>query len=286
MPVAEVDVGVDLVRALVDAQFPALASLPLELAANGWDNVLFRLGADLAVRLPRREMAAELVEHEQRWLPELAPRLPLPIPAPVHCGRPALGYPWRWSVVPWFAGDNAEHAPDVDFAAAAVAISGFLDALHQTAPAEAPTNPYRGGPLRGRDRPTTERIAQLHDVIDGDAALAVWTELRDVPGWDERRTWIHGDLHPANIVVSDGKVSAVIDFGDAAGGDPATDLLVAWTWFPTATRQRFLARYDGATQARGRGWAIEWSLACLANSADNELIATIARRTLTAALED
>ena len=133
-PPAEVDVSVSLVRELLAAQHPDLAGLPLQLLANGWDNVLFRLGSELVVRLPRRSLAAALVGHEQTWLPVLAPRLPLPIPAPVRVGQPALGYPWRWSVVPSFPGTTALEQLPGDLSAAATTLGRFLRALHTPAP--------------------------------------------------------------------------------------------------------------------------------------------------------
>lgn len=159
MPAAEVSVSVDLVRRLLDEQHPDLADLPVEVLANGWDNLVCRLGEEFLVRLPRRAMAARLVAHEQRWLPELADRLPLPVPAPVRVGTPTAQYPWSWSVVPFFPGHTAARSEPDDPWSAAVTLGGFLDALHAPAPARAPVNPARGIPLAGRAKSVLTGLA-------------------------------------------------------------------------------------------------------------------------------
>jgi aminoglycoside phosphotransferase (APT) family kinase protein len=282
MPAAEVAVDEALVRALLASQFPAWADVPLAPLAFGWDNAVLRLGDELLVRLPRREAAAELVEHEQRWLPVLAPTLPLPVPAPVAVGRPGCGYPWSWSVVPWLPGVVAESAGSFDLAGAAVALGQFVLALGSVdAPADAPVNPYRGVPLADRAEVTSERMSVLGVGAD---VRAAWRELVAVPAWSGRPRWLHGDLHPANLLVDGGRLSAVIDFGDVCAGDPATDLAVAWMLFPEAEREVFrrVVAPDDDTWARGRGWALSLALAILASSADNPLMAGIGRRTLAA----
>lgn len=290
MPAAEVDVGPDLVRALLDDQCPELRDLPLNLAASGWDNVMFRLGDDLAVRLPRRAVAAELIEHEQRWLPQLAPRLPLPIPAPVHAGRPAGGFPWCWSVTPWLPGTIAEHAPPPDVETTAEVLGSFLAALHQPSPVDAPRNPFRGVPLADRAPVVEERIEQLHDLLDAPRVRAAWDDLAGAPAWAQPPVWLHGDLHPANILVHEHRVSAVVDFGDITGGDPATDLAVAWMLLPARVRTRFRhaagVGADDDTWVRARAWALALAVAYIAGSADHPVVAGIGRRTLAAALAD
>lgn len=291
-PVAEVDVSAELVGRLLGEQHPDLAGLPLAVLATGWDNVLFRLGDDLVVRLPRRAAAAELVRHEQRWLPDLAPGLPLPVPAPVRIGGPGLGYPWSWSIVPLLHGDIAARTPPDDPAAAAIQLGRFLGALHVPAPVDHPVSLVRGVPLAARDAATRIRLDQLADTIDHAAALRGWEVALAVPPWTGPPRWLHGDLHPANILVRDGRLSAVIDFGDITAGDPATDLAVAWMLFPEADHAGFRAAYRAAndrridedTWARARGWAIALSLAFLAHSADNPLMAGIGRRALDAAI--
>ncbi|WP_435207430.1 aminoglycoside phosphotransferase family protein [Micromonospora sp. bgisy143] len=280
MPAAEVPVSVELVRGLLDQQHPDLADLPVEILANGWDNLVCRLGAELLVRLPRRAIAAELIAHEQRWLPELAGRLPLPVPAPVRVGQPTTEFPWSWSVVPFFPGRIvARSAPDDPWSAAAT-LGTFLDALHSPAPAEAPVNPVRGIPLLGRAPGVLDGLTHV-DPADRAAALRIWKVAVAAPVWDGPPLWLHGDLHPANILVDRGRISAVIDFGDLTSGDPATDLSVAWLLFPSeqraALRQAY-GRADDATWERARGWALALSLVFLTHSADNPLMRGIGER--------
>lgn len=286
-PPAEIDLSAALVRELLVLQHPDLAELPLELLANGWDNVLFRLGDDLVVRLPRRALAAALVEHEQTWLPLLAPRLPLPIPAPTHIGVPALGYPWRWSVVPYLPGEIAADVPFERPAEAATALGAFLRALHEPAPAEAPVNPFRGVPLAERDEAFQLRLGDLADHVPVAAVTRVWDDALARPTSSGPSVWLHGDLHPANLLVRDGALAAVLDFGDLTSGDPATDLSVGWMAFPAADRAVFRSACGGVdddTWARARGWACGLALAFLAHSADDPLMAAIGSRTLDAVL--
>ena len=289
MPAAEIEIDAALVRALLIDQHHDLAELPITTLGFGWDNAMFRLGDDYTVRLPRREMAAVLVEHEQRWLPLLAASLPLPIPAPIRNGRPALAYPWSWSVGPWLPGATAAATPPADEFGAARVLGGFLRALHQPGPPELPSNPFRGVPLAQRHESVIERVAALGDAIDGPAVLHIWNSLVDTPYWTGAPCWLHGDLHPANIIVNEGRVAAVIDFGDITRGDPATDLAVGWMLFTPAAREVFRsasASADADTWTRARGWALALALAYLAGSADHPVIATIGRRTLAAVLAD
>jgi aminoglycoside phosphotransferase (APT) family kinase protein len=292
MPAAEVDIVPGLVRRLLSRQQPDLAGLPLELLANGWDNISYRLGPDLLVRLPRRAVAAGLVRNEQRWLPLLAPRLPLAIPVPVRTGQPDLGYPWPWSIVPFLPGRPAAFDRPADPAAAATSLGAFLAALHRPAAADAPVNPYRGVPLATRDEAFRQRLETLGGVVDAAAVGQVWAAAVAAPPWGEPPVWVHGDLHPANILVHNGQVSAVLDFGDITSGDPAADLSVAWMMLPAACHGHFAAAYEAglgrpvrpADRARARGWAVFLSIAYLANSADNPLMAGIGTATLAAAL--
>jgi len=206
-PPAEVDLTPGLVRALLAEQHPDLAGLPLRLVAHGWDNATFRLGPDLAVRLPRRSAASDLVLHEQRWLPELARHCPLPVPAPVRTGRPSAAFPWAWSVVPWLDGRHAADQPVPDRARWAERLADALEGLHVPAPPDAPRNPVRGGPLTGRAAALADRIAAGHlDRFAPDArarAEALWRTALDAAPWPGRPVWLHGDPHPANLVVSD-----------------------------------------------------------------------------------
>ncbi len=305
-PAAEVTITPELVRALIRRQFPEGAELPLQRVAHGWDNDVYRLGPGWAVRLPRRQVAAALVEHEQRWLGSLSVGLPLAVPAPVLAGRPDLGYPWPWSVVPWFEGDPAARTPPADPVEAAATLARFLAALHQPAPADAPANPFRGGPLTTRHPVVTERIAALSgpalEPYGGPAAVtSAWGRACAAPGWAGAPLWLHGDLHPANILVHQGRLGAVIDFGDLTAGDPATDLAVAWMLFAPPARSAFRAAYDahgprraggagGGTDAgrwsRARGWALNLALALLAGAADQPLMTAVGHRTLAAVLAD
>jgi aminoglycoside phosphotransferase (APT) family kinase protein len=283
MPAAEVDVSVELVRRLLAGQHPDLAGLELAVLANGWDNMVCTVGADYLVRLPRRAPAAELVAHEQRWLPVLAPGLPLPIPAPLRVGHPAEGFPWKWSVVPHFPGRVAALAVPDDLASAAVALGEFLAALHVPAPPDAPVSPVRGGPLSTRADGVTEHLGLLASGSDIGAARASWESSMAAAAWADPLVWLHGDLHPANILVHAGRISAVIDFGDLTRGDPATDLSVAWMLLPAAEREIFRQTYgkaDDDTWARARGWALSLALVFLTFSADNPLMAGIGQRTL------
>ena len=251
-PPAEVTLTVEDVDRLIASQHPSLRG-PLELVAHGWDNDLFRLGDDLAVRLPRRQLAAPLIEHEQRWLPRIAERMPVPIPAPVALGVPTETYPWAWSIVPWFGGRGASESDAASRDAIAEQLADALLALHTPAPPDAPANPYRGVPLADRDGVVRERLAP-HPAL-----LAVWEAALTTPAWSGPRLWLHGDVHPGNVLIEGGRMSALIDFGDLTSGDPANDLSAAWLFFTATGRARFRARfgdrYDDATWERARGWA-------------------------------
>ena len=288
MPAAEVVVDVALVRRLLADQATDLAHLPLKLVANGWDNAVYRLGNDMSVRLPRRQMGADLVANETRWLPEVAERLPLPVPVPLHVGDPAHGYPWRWTICRWIDGEVAATSV-LDLERAAVALGEFVAAMAAPAPPDAPYNPYRGVPLAEREPVTRERIEQLRDEIPFAALLRAWEEALAVPAFAGAPKWLHGDLHPANMVALGGRISGVIDFGDITAGDPATDLSVAWMLFDGPDRAIFRAAAGGPdddTWARARGWAISLAVAYIANSADNPLIAGIGTRTLERVLSE
>ncbi len=293
MPAAEVEVSADLVRELLAAQHPDLARLDVQVLANGWDNLLCRLGDELIVRMPRRAQAAALVAHEQRWLPKLALQLPLPVPAPVRVGEPGPGYPWRWSIVPFLKGEPAACEPPADAAALAVALAEFLAALHTPADRNAPVNPYRGVPLAVRGKLFTEAVSRLHGSIDGTAVTRAWTSALAAPEWNAPPVWLHGDLHPANILVDQGHLSAVIDFGDITAGDPAADLAVAWMLLPADARRGFRAAYAGSSEHgaaedlwdRAKGWALALALVFLAYSADNPMMAGIGAQTLAAVLD-
>jgi aminoglycoside phosphotransferase (APT) family kinase protein len=293
IPDADIDISPSLVRALLEDQHPDLAHLTLVDVGHGWDNKIFRLGYSLAVRLPRRSASAGLVATEQRWLPELAPRLPLPIPAPVRIGVPACGYPWSWSIVPWLVGEPAALAHAYDPDAVAGDIGAFVRALHQPAPGDAPLNPFRGVPLAHRTHVVRDRVAQLGALVEGREALALWERALSAGAYSGPAVWLHGDLHPANLLVNDGLLSAVIDFGDLTAGDPATDLAIAWMLLPPRSRSVFrtAARdpsgaVDDGTWMRARGWALLIGLAFLTSSRDSALMERLGRSTVEAVLAD
>lgn len=280
-PTAEFDVTVELVDALLRSQHPDLADPDLRVVANGWDNVICRLGADLSVRLPRRELAAALTRHEQRWLPELAPRLPLPIPAPVRVGRPEFGYPWPWSITPWFDGERASDAPLSDPTREARRLGAFMSALHDVAPADAPANPARdtfAGDRPERFDSALVAVAPTLDALLDDGATRArrrWDELVGTERWAGPSLWAAGDVHSANLVVAGGELRAVIDFGDLCSGDPAVDLAIAWMLFDAPDRSVFreassagFAPVDGPMWCRAEAWALYFAVMYLANSAD------------------
>ncbi|MEV4535339.1 aminoglycoside phosphotransferase family protein [Asanoa sp. NPDC049518] len=256
-PVADLDVDADLVARLLRSQHPDLAGLPLRLVANGWDNVIFRLGDDLCVRLPRREVAVTLLVNEQRWLPTLAPALGVSVPAPLRVGVPGDGYPWPWSICAWFPGEIASRVPVVERRAVAGALAEFMNRLHVPAPADAPVNPVRGVPLAVRDEQIQDRLAS-GKLARQDELRALWDELRAAPEWDGPNVWLHGDPHPANLVLRDSSLAAVLDFGDLTAGDPATDLAAAWLVFDADGRAVFQAgiEADEATWRRAQAWAL------------------------------
>lgn len=287
--VAAVTIDEGLVRRLLEEQHPDVADLPLVLIASGWDNVNYRLGDDLTVRLPHRVQAAELIAAELRWLPVLADGLPLPISAPIRGGAPALDYPWQWIIGRWLPGENAAAAPISDDHEAARTLGTFLAALHQPAPSDAPINLYRGIPLSERNHLTEHSLAALGDQVDAMAVRRVWAEVAAAPTWEGPPLWLHGDLHPANVLVDKGRLSAVIDWGDVTSGDPATDLFIAWMMFDRPARKVFFEACgtpDDATQARARGWALAMCLAYLASPATTELMKSIGRMTLPIVLGD
>ena len=292
MPAAEHEIDAGIVAGLLADQHPDLAGRPLRLVANGWDNVTFRLGDRLAVRLPRRAAASELIANEQRWLPVLGRELPVPVPVPVRVGGPGRGYPWAWSVVPWLAGRPWELAPPEHVDSAAVGLGAFLAALHRPSPRDAPRNPFRGVPLAERSERLAAGLAALRDRVDRDRCTDLFLEAVSAGPAPDPPVWLHGDLHPLNVLVHDGRLSAVIDFGDLCGGDRATDLAVAWMALPRRARDA-LRRAAGAshpiddeTWLRARCWALVLAVAYLAGSDDEPVLAGIGHRTLAAVLDD
>ena len=271
LPAAELDIADGLVRRLLADQHPDLAALPLTLVANGWDNAIFRLGGDLAVRLPRRQLGADLVASELRWLPELASRLPIPVPVPLRVGQPTEGYPWNWTVVAWFDGDVAADVALTGPMVEARRLGRFVDALHTPAPGDAPVNPFRGQPIDELRPRVVDSIERLSGSIGGRAVASRLDRLTDVADWQGPSVWLHGDLHSANVVVRDGVISAVIDFGDITSGDPAVDLAIGWMLFDEVALDVFresAGTVDDATWSRAQAWALHFALLYLLHSAD------------------
>jgi aminoglycoside phosphotransferase (APT) family kinase protein len=254
-----------LVRFLLHEQHPDLAGLELREVPGGWDNKMWRLGEEFAVRLPRTPRASSLLRYEQLWLPALAPRLPLPIPTPVRVGEPSVGFPRIWNIVSWVAGEPADRTP-ISRPEAAERLAGFLRALHRRAPEAAPANPKRGVSLGTLEADFHERLAVVASRDVAADARRVWDQAAAAPAWGNAPLWLHGDLHPANVVVSDGMLCGVIDFGEMCAGDPATDLAAAWVLLPAGTAPRFLDAYgdvNDATIRRARGWAVLQALSLM-----------------------
>ncbi len=256
------DITADLVSRLVATQFPQWAHLPVgPVDLDGHDNTTFRLGDEFSVRLPSGDGYVPQVEKEHQWLPFLAPHLPLPIPEPVARGVPARGFPRPWSVYRWRPGEPAIADRVSDQSRFATDLAGFLSALYTIDPRGGPAagarSFFRGCPLGSLDADTRRAIAALAEDVDADAAAAVW-DAALATAWDRPAVWVHGDISNSNLLVNDGRLSAVLDFGCSAVGDPACDLAIAWTFFAGKSRQAFrdALRLDADTWARGRGWAL------------------------------
>jgi aminoglycoside phosphotransferase (APT) family kinase protein len=256
----EVDTDVALVRRLLAGQFPEWAELSIDLVVSyGTDHDIYHLGDHLAARLPRISWATKQAAKEAEWLPKLAPHLPLAIPVQLAMGQPAEGYPFAWSVYEWLPGENAnETIADLD--QAAVDLAAFVTALRRADATHAHPRPpgSRGSPLAELDKHVRRAIAELGDRIDTDAAVHSWEESLGASAWDGEEVWVHGDLLPGNLLVVDGRLSAIIDFGCLNVGDPACDLQPAWNVFEgdSRTRYRVEVEADDASWLRGRGWAL------------------------------
>jgi len=283
-PAAEFAIDDALVSGLLSDQLPDLARMPIRVVDAGWDNATYRLGDHLAVRLPRRSAAAALIAHEQAWLPRLAPQLSLPVPAPYRVGKPARGYPWRWSVLPWLQGSPA----DLNEPAASQArpFAAFLRSLHVPAPADAPSNPVRGVPLTERTGVVEARMQRLADKTSliTPQITEIWKAGVRAP-IDVTPTWLHGDLHPRNVLVEHGVIAGIIDWGDITAGDRATDLASIWMLFaqPQARRDALAAyaNLSEATLQRAKGWAVLFGVMLLDTGlSDNPRNAAIGERTL------
>jgi aminoglycoside phosphotransferase (APT) family kinase protein len=283
IPAAEVEVDAGLVRRLLRDQHPDLAERRLQRIGTGWDTEVFRLGADLTVRVPRRELGARAIETELRWVPQLAGALPLPVPTPLRAGGPTDYYPWRWAVCVHVPGRVCADVPFTGHAGqrAAATLAGFLHALHVPAPAQAPRSAFRGVPLDHRSESVAAALPSLPRGLRGRVAR-VWDEALGAGDHTAGDVWLHGDLHGLNVLATRGRISGVIDFGDLCAGDPATDLASAWLLLDSPGREQMRAALDvdDAAWMRGRGWAAFFGLMFVAHSADSPINASIGHRAL------
>jgi aminoglycoside phosphotransferase (APT) family kinase protein len=291
----EVDVDAALVRRLVTEQLPLWEGLPVEpVYPRGTDNALYRLGDDMVVRLPRRQVDTERLEKERRWLPRLAPVLPLAVPVPLAVGEPGAGYPFRWSVYSWLRGEPATADRIGDEREAAADLAQFVAALQRVDPSDGPPpgphNSLRGAPVALRDKSTRAAIASLAGTIDVAAVTAAWDSALHAPGWRGEPVWIHGDLDSRNLLVEQGRLTAVIDFGCLGVGDPAYDVMAAWKVLSRDARHVFRAQLsvDDAMWARSRGLVLSQSLVALAyyTLETNPVLVREAERWLTEVIAD
>lgn len=285
---APIDIDADLAGRLIAAQFPQWADLPVRpVAESGWDNRTFRLGEAMLVRMPSAAWYAPQVEAEHRWLPVLAAGLPLPIPQPLAMGAPGEGYPWAWTVARWIEGETAGSAGMGGDAAFGADLARFLTALQGLdaagGPAPGARNFHRGGDLTVYDGETRAAIARLDGRFDAAAATAVWEAALAVR-FEGPPVWVHGDVAPGNLLVREGRLCGVIDFGCMAVGDPACDLAVAWRFLDGEGREAFRAgmALDAGTWARGRGWAL-WKALILFTGLAETMPEEVARAGLTIA---
>lgn len=285
----EADIDTSLVRRLVDAQFPQWAGLSLtEVVSAGTSNAMYRLGEDMAVRLPRLAGSAQDVEKEHRWLPLLAGALPVAVPTPLGKGNPGEGYPWPWSVYRWLDGANPAPGGAPEPALLAKDLAEFVTVLRGVDATGGPAS-YRSELLAQRDEVTRSAIHELRAELDGDGVTAVWETALRAHGWAGPPVWIHADLQPGNVLVADGRLSAVIDFGCLGLGDPAVDLIAAWYLLPAGAREVFRtgSGADDDAWARGRGWALSVALLELRSYREsNPVMASIARNVIAELLTD
>jgi aminoglycoside phosphotransferase (APT) family kinase protein len=285
-------IDTELVARLIEAQFPGWAGLPIKpIVPGGWDNVSFRLGDEMTVRLPRMERYAPQAQKEHVWLPRLAPALPVPIPQPLALGEPGEGFPWPWSVRDWIKGETASAVRIAAPAQFATDLAAFLAALHRIDPAGGPPpgqhNFCRGGPVSTYDAETRRAIDALGERIDARAAGAIWDAALQSK-WEGPPVWVHGDVSADNLLVDDGALCGVIDFGCCAVGDPACDLVIVWTLLEGESREIFrnaLALDQGAW-TRARGWALWKALITLAGVGKSQRELAVSTRVVKALIAE
>jgi aminoglycoside phosphotransferase (APT) family kinase protein len=278
----EVEIDAQLVARLVAGQFPELADLPIRaVQSTGTVNAIYRIGDALYARLPRLAAWAESLDNELRWLPRLAGGLSLRIPEPVASGRPGGGYPFPWAIYRWLDGEPYADELVSDEPQAARDLARFVLELRQTAPEEG--RPAGRRPLRELDAVTREAIESARGAIDAGAVTEAWEEALEARPWNGRRSWIHADLLRPNLLVRHGRIAAVIDFGGAGRGDPATDVIAAWAVFGPAGRRAYreALAVDEDAWARARGIALHQAVLIVPYYAEtNPRFAAMARRTI------
>ena len=292
-PSAEVRIDEQVVRALVatlDEAIPDAGGLAIAHVAEGWDCSVWRLGDDLALRLPRRQVVADLLVGESRALAEVAPYVAatgVQVPAAVVVGEPTPDYPWPWTLVRFHPGTSGLAVPRERRASWAAPLAAALAALHRPAVDDHPRNPFRGVPLADRAGAVEERLDRLADPLTAEehgALVHAWQDALAAAPWSGPPLWIHGDLHPGNLIARDTELVAIIDFVDITGGDPAYDLAAAWLVFDDAGRRAFVAAtrgVDSGTWARARGWAAAMAATLLLASDDDPSYERLARETIT-----
>ena len=285
----ELEIPEELVRRLVDTQFPQWSDEPLVRVPRwGTDNAMYRLGDELVVRLPRRTAGGGLAK-ELTWLPRLAPHLPVAVPEPVATGMPADGYPCRWAVLRWVEGTPALEATEIDHPRLAADLAGFVRALQAVERPDEEVPGSRGGPLAQQDAPVRAWIVQLAGEVETAAVTEAWERALATPAWDGPPVWMHGDLMPTNLLIRDGRLAGVVDWGTCTTGDPACEAMLAWMTLDAASRPAFRALlvFDDATWARARGWALSLAVGALAYYRETyPVFAALGRRTLSAVLAD
>lgn len=286
-PAPEVGISIEFVASLLERQHPDLAEQSLSILDRGWDNTNFRLGDDLVVRMPHRSEAADLIENEQRWLPELATKLSIAVPSPERVGHPDLEYPWKWSITRWYPGSVAATAQLSNERDTAKRLGNFMTELHRPAPSNAPVNPHRGVAIADREPSFTKNLTLLRASdrfahLDLQPARRVFDQAVAAPVTSER-VWLHGDLHGKNVIVDDGDISAIIDWGDICRGDRATDLMAAFALVPSEVST--VAEYAGADDPaweRARGWAVHFAVLYLLHSDDDPVMESMGLKLLDA----
>lgn len=260
-----IEITVSLATELVSGQFPEWAHLKVQpVDVSGWDNITFRLGDDMSIRLPSAKRYEAQIEKEQKWLPELAPFLSVPIPRPIAMGQPSKKYPWHWSINQWIDGTSANilNIDESCLSLIASSLAQFLKELHKIdthgSPMAGPHNFYRGDSPVIYDSETRSAIDHLRDYyIDAQEVIPIWEKAISTK-WTHNPVWVHGDLSDGNILIKDSKLAAIIDFGCIGVGDPACDLVIAWNFLTNESRKIFrnCLGLDPNTWARARGWAL------------------------------